>query len=93
MGRVRRRVSLRDKRQFQVVDAAVHNRIIGEEGDNAHLAAAARAEHRVNLTDLADHLGPDLCQSGIPGAAARVLVDLKAPLELALSLREERMLT
>jgi len=55
---VRRRWSLRHKCQLEVIDDTVDHGIVGEEGDDAHLAAALRAEHRVNLIDLPDHLGP-----------------------------------
>jgi len=57
---MRRRGSLRDKRQLEVVDDAVHRGIVGEEGDDLHRAAALGADHRVNLIDFADHLGPAL---------------------------------
>ena len=48
----------RDERQLQVVDDFVHHGIVGEEGDDAHLAAAFGAGQRIDLIDLADHLGP-----------------------------------
>ena len=57
---MRRRGSLRDKRQLEVVDDAVHHGIVGEEGDDLHLATVLGADHRVNLIDFADHLGPAL---------------------------------
>jgi hypothetical protein len=41
-----------------VIDNPIDHGIVGEESDDAHLAAALRADHRVNLIDLADHLGP-----------------------------------
>jgi hypothetical protein len=61
------------KGQPQVVDDSVHRRIVREEGDDLHLtalmepltllheyckAAALRAEHRIDLVNFTDHLGP-----------------------------------
>jgi hypothetical protein len=60
----------RKEGQLQVVDDTVHNRIVGEETNDLHLtalmepltllheyykAAALRAEHRIDLVNLADH--------------------------------------
>ena len=56
----RRRRPLRDKGQLEVVDDAVHHGIVGEESDDLHRAPALRTDQRVNLIDLADHLGPAL---------------------------------
>jgi len=55
---MRRRGPLRDKGQLEVVNDPVHHGIVGEESDDLHDAAALRADHRVNLIDLPDHLGP-----------------------------------
>jgi len=43
-----------------VVDDAVHSLIIRDEGDDLHLTAALGTDHRVDLVDLPDHLGPTL---------------------------------
>jgi len=40
---MRQRGSLRNEAQLQVVDDAVHQGVVGEESDDAHLAAALRA--------------------------------------------------
>jgi len=45
-----------------VVDDAVHHRVVREESDEFHLAAAMRAEHRVDLINLPDHLSPVLAR-------------------------------
>ena len=41
-----------------MVDDTIHHGEIGEESDDAHLATAFGADHRVYLKDLADHLSP-----------------------------------
>ncbi|MFP4083251.1 MAG: hypothetical protein ACLFVG_10940 [Candidatus Aminicenantes bacterium] len=46
---MRRRRSLGDKCQLEVVDDPVHHGIVGEEGDDAHLAATSGTEQRVDL--------------------------------------------
>jgi hypothetical protein len=66
MDRVRRGRSLCDKSQLEVADDAVHHGIIGEEGDDAHLAAALRANHRIYFIHLPYHLCP--APSGNPRA-------------------------
>ena len=40
------------------------DRIVGQERDDLHHASALGADHRVNLVDLADHLGPALGGDG-----------------------------
>jgi len=47
-----------------MIDDPVHHGIVGEESDDLHRGAALRADHRVNLIDLADHLGPALGGDG-----------------------------
>ena len=49
---------VRDERQLKMVDDPVDHREIRNEGDDAHLAAAFGAGHRVHFINLADHLGP-----------------------------------
>jgi hypothetical protein len=61
---LRRRGSFHNEGQLQVVDDAVDHGIVGEEGDNLHLALALRADHRVHFVDLADHLRPALGGDG-----------------------------
>jgi len=56
--KMRRRGSLGNKGQLQVVDDPVYHAVVGEERDDLHLSAAARAGHRVNFIDFTDHLGP-----------------------------------
>ncbi len=51
---------LRDGRRLQVVDDLVDHGVLGEEGDDAHLAATLEAAHRVNFKDLTANLGPAL---------------------------------
>ena len=41
-----------------MLDDPVHHGIVGEEGDDAHLAPAQRAEQWVHLMDFSDHLSP-----------------------------------
>jgi len=41
-----------------VVDNPVYHSIVSEESDDLHDAAALRADHRINLIDFANHLGP-----------------------------------
>ena len=53
-----RRRLLGDKCQHQVVDDPVHHGIVCDEGDDAHPALAFRADQRVNLINLTNHLGP-----------------------------------
>jgi len=43
-----------------MVDDPVHDDMVREERDDLHLAAAAGAEHRVVLVDLANHFRPTL---------------------------------
>jgi len=43
-----------------VIDDFVHNRIVGEERNDLHLAAALRTEEGINFINLTDHLGPAL---------------------------------
>lgn len=50
--------SLRDKCQLEVIDDAVNHGIVGDEGDDAHLSTALRADQRVDFKNLADHLCP-----------------------------------
>ena len=47
-----------DKGQLEVIDDSIHHGIVGEEGDNPHLSAALRADHRIDFIDFADHLSP-----------------------------------
>jgi hypothetical protein len=69
----------RKEGQLQVVDDTVYNRIVGEETNDLHLtalmepltllheyykAAALRAEHRIDLVNLADHGRPALGGDG-----------------------------
>jgi len=49
-----------DKRQLEVVDDTIDHREVAKEGDDLHRAPALGAEHRVDLIDLANHLGPAL---------------------------------
>jgi len=75
----------RHERQLQMLHDPVHNGNLRDEGDDLHLAAlmepltllheyckaaALGAEHRVNLIDFSDHLGPAL-----GGDALQVLLD------------------
>jgi hypothetical protein len=60
IGGLRRRGPVRDKGQLEVADDPINHGIIGEESDDLHRGAASRAEHRVNLINLPDHLGPAL---------------------------------
>ncbi len=53
-----------DKCQPQVVDDAIYHSIAGEEGYEAHLSAALRAEERVDFINLADHLSPAFSWEG-----------------------------
>jgi hypothetical protein len=41
-----------------VLDNSIDDGRVGEESDDAHLTATLRADHRVNLIDFSDHLGP-----------------------------------
>jgi len=47
-----------------VADDSVDHGILGEEGDDLHLASASRAEHRIHFIHFADHLGPALARDG-----------------------------
>lgn len=49
---------VRNEAELQMVDDTIHHGEIGEESDDAHLATAFGADHRVYLKDLADHLSP-----------------------------------
>ena len=60
ISQVRRRGPLGGKCQLQVMDDPVHYGVVREESDDLHRAAALRTDHRVDLIDLADHLGPAL---------------------------------
>ena len=51
---------LGSERQLEVIDDPIHDGVLREEGDDLHPAAAPGTDHRVDLIDLADHLGPDL---------------------------------
>ena len=53
-----------DKGQLEVVDDLVHNRIVGEESDDLHRAAASRAKERVDFVDLPDHGRPAFSRDG-----------------------------
>lgn len=55
---MRRGRSLRDKGQLQVVDNPVHNGIVGDEGNSAHLCLALRTGQGIDLVDFPDHLSP-----------------------------------
>ncbi len=61
---VRRGRSLCHKGQLEMLDDSVHHGIVGEEGNDAHLALALGTEERVDFVDLADHLGPALGGDG-----------------------------
>ena len=50
--------SLRRKGQLQVVYDPVDDGMLRQEGNDLHCASAPRAEHRVNLIDLADYGRP-----------------------------------
>ncbi|MDY0231465.1 MAG: hypothetical protein RBR88_03175 [Candidatus Saccharicenans sp.] len=65
IGDMGRRRSFGDKGQVEVVDDAVDHGLVCEESDDAHLSAATRAEHRANLINLKDHLGPALRENGL----------------------------
>jgi len=67
---LRRRGTLGDKDQFQVIDDPVHHGRLGEERDDLHRASTAGTAQGVDLIDLADHLGPAL-----GGDAAGLLLD------------------
>ena len=41
-----------------MIDDPVHHRIVGEEGNNAHLSPALRTGQGIDLVDFPDHLGP-----------------------------------
>ena len=43
-----------------MLDDTVHHREVAKEGDDLHRAPALGAEHRVNLIDFPDHVGPAL---------------------------------
>jgi hypothetical protein len=49
---------LRDERQLQVINDPVHDGILRQESNNLHPIPALGAFHRIDLVDLADHLGP-----------------------------------
>ncbi len=55
---VRRRGSLCDKCQLEMIDDPVDHGIVCQEGNDLHLSAALRADQRIHLVDFADHLGP-----------------------------------
>ena len=55
---LRRRRSLCDKCQLEVVDDPVHYGIVCKESDDAHPAATSGAGQRVDFENLADNLGP-----------------------------------
>jgi len=48
-----------------VVDDLVLHGIVGEEGDDAHLASALRTDHGVNFIHFTDHLSPALGGDGL----------------------------
>jgi len=58
MSDLRRRRSVGHEGQLQVLDNSIDDGRVGEESDDAHLTATLRADHRVNLIDFSDHLGP-----------------------------------
>jgi hypothetical protein len=83
-----------------VIDDPVHHGIIGEESDDLHHAAASRAEERVNLINLPDHLGPALgIETGMlpgeetfrPFGAEKLLVDQKPKNFPSKDLRQPRV--
>jgi hypothetical protein len=49
IGDVRRRGPLGEESQLEVADDPIHHGIVGEEGDNLHVAAGSRADQRVNF--------------------------------------------
>jgi len=55
---MRRRRSLCNKSQLEVIDDSVHHGVVGEEGDDLHRPSASRADHGVEFKDFPDHLGP-----------------------------------
>jgi len=61
---LRRRGTLGDKDELQVVDDPIHHDRLREEGDDLHLATAAGTGQRVDLVDFADHLRPALRGDG-----------------------------
>jgi hypothetical protein len=67
---INRRRLLGHERQLQVTDDPVDDRVLGQEGHNSHPPPATRTDHRINLVDLADHLGPALGSDGL-----RLLLD------------------
>lgn len=53
-----RRRLLCNKGELEVVDDPVHHGIVGDEGDDAHLAATSGTEQRIDFKDLPNHLSP-----------------------------------
>ena len=64
MGELRRGRFVCHEGELEVIDDAVDQGIVGQESDDAHRPSASRAEHRVNLIHLADHLSPVLGGDG-----------------------------
>jgi len=55
---MRRRRLVCDKGQLEVVDDAIDHGEIGDKGDDLHRSPALGTKQRVDIMDLADHLGP-----------------------------------
>jgi hypothetical protein len=53
------------ERQLEVVDDAIHYTIVGDEGDDAHLALTFGANQGVCLINLAVNLGPALAGDSV----------------------------
>lgn len=53
-----------DERQLEVIDDSIDDGIIGEESYDLHRAPTLRAEERVDLVHLTDHLSPALRRDG-----------------------------
>ena len=59
---LRRRRSLRDKCQLEVVDAPVHHGLVCKESDDAHPAATSRTGHGIDFENL---VGEELGQEAV----------------------------
>jgi len=64
IGELRRGRFVGDESQLEVIDDPVHHGIVGEESNDLHRAPALRAEERVDLIHLTDHLCPALGRDG-----------------------------